>query len=165
MKSVTVTQDIDQSASSLWLTLRDFGAVARWNPNLKDSHLLAGSPACGVGATRHCDLADGRNYIRERIVTWEEGRSYTVDIYDGTMPLKSALATLTVEPLGPSRARAAMRLEYLPKFGALGWLLDVVMLRRMLRRQCEQVLQGLAARPDVPTAAPVTVRGAPDGGR
>lgn len=90
-----------------------------------------------------CDLADGKNWIRERVIDWQPGRAMTVDVYEGTMPLASANVTFGVEALGPSRARVAMTMDYQPKMGVLCAVLDAVVLRRMMRGMLGKVLEGL----------------------
>ncbi len=143
MKTIERAVTLQTSASNAWIALREFGDIDRFNPNLKESHLLEGSPATGIGARRHCTMSDGKNYIREEVIDWREGQGYTVDIFEGTMPLRTAQATLRIEPSGASACEVSMSLTYEPKFGALGAVLDVVMLRRMLLGSCAKVLEGL----------------------
>lgn len=142
MSQLTVHREISSPPEAVWRVLTDFGGIHRWNPNLKHAHLLEGSHSRGLGARRHCLMSDGRNYIREEVIAWEEGRSYTVSIYEGTMPLERAEATLAVAP-SPNGATVSMTMRYVPKYGWLGWLFDWLMLRWMMRRLCGQVLRGL----------------------
>lgn len=143
MKTIETEVTVQAPADVAWSALREFGDIDVFNPNLKESHLLPDSPAHGLGAQRHCTLSDGKNYIREEVIDWQEGSSYTVDIYEGTMPLRTAQATLRVTPKGAHACEVSMSLSYEPKFGALGALLDVVMLRRMMLGSCARVLEGL----------------------
>jgi len=56
--------------------------------------------------------------------------------------MKDTFATLRLTPDG-SGARLSMALEYTPKFGPLGKVLDLVMLRRMMRKNMCGVVKGL----------------------
>lgn len=143
MSNIEVTRTIHQPVARVWELLADFQNIARWNPNLNDSYLLEGSQEQGVGASRQCDLADGKNWIRERITDWKEGEAYSIDIFEGTMPLASASATLGVRSLGPNRSEAYMIFDYVPKMGVVGRVMDVVMMRKMLTRNIDNVLVGL----------------------
>ncbi len=58
------------------------------------------------------------------------------------MPLKNTVATLKIEPDGAGTI-LAMEMEYIPKFGPLGALMNVVMLRRMMEKSMRSVVQGL----------------------
>lgn len=143
MKTIETEVTLQAPAQDAWSALREFGDIYVFNPNLTESHLLEGSPTHGLGARRHCTMSDGKNYIREEVIDWQEGESYTVDIYEGTMPLRTAQATLRVQPTGAQTCQVSMSLTYEPKFGALGAVLDVVMLRRMMLGSCARVLDGL----------------------
>ena len=143
MSNIIVRRQIAASPAAVWRVLADFGGIASWNPNLRGSHLLEGSANEGEGAMRQCDLSDGKNWIRERVVAWEEGRSLTVDIYEGTMPLQSASATLGVQPLPDGGSEAWMEFDYTVKMGVLGALMDVVMMKSMMRKNMDRLLEGL----------------------
>ena len=58
------------------------------------------------------------------------------------MPLRNTFATLSVEPDGAG-AILTMDMEYTPKFGPLGALMNLVMLRRMMEKSMHSVVQGL----------------------
>ena len=142
MTKIIETFKSNASPEAAWALLSDFGNIDFFNPNLKDSYLLEGSSETGVGTLRQCNLADGKNYIRERVVDWKEGESYTIDIYEGTMPLTNILTTLGVRPKGQG-SELFMEMEYTPKYGPVGAIMNVVMLRRYVRGMMAKVLSGL----------------------
>ena len=148
MADVTVNRTVNAPVADVWAAWDDFGAIERFNPNLKASYLIGDSadqgPPTGVGATRQCDLKDGRNHIRERIVDYAPERRMVVDIYDGTMPLESATATITFEPTAAERTRVTMRMDFRPKFGPLGTLM-VPMMKPQFRRMLQGLLDANAA--------------------
>lgn len=141
--TIEIERAVAAPASDVWANLATYADIAVWNPNIAKSYLIDGSAPAGEGALRQCDFADGKNWIRERIVEWREGESYTVDIYEGTMPLQRARATLGVRPQGDRASTAFMRFEYTPKFGVLGTLMNVLMMKRMMSSTMAKVLQGL----------------------
>lgn len=142
MASIRETLTSSANPATVWPLLADFGAIDVFNPALKQSFSLEGGPDEGLGAMRQCDMADGKNYIRERVTNWEVGKTYTVDIYEGTMPMKQMQATLSVEPHGEG-SLLSMQFHYTPKFGLLGRLMDLLMMRRMMRGQMRRVIGGL----------------------
>lgn len=144
------TRRIEAPAAQVWALLADYGNIARFNPNIERSMLLDGGPARGVGALRQCDAGGGRIFVRERVTRWDEGRSYTVEIYEGSMPVDDNTATLTVEPLGDGACEVRMEMRYTARYGALGALLNALVLRPMMRRAMRKLLVGIeaeAARP------------------
>jgi hypothetical protein len=143
MPTITVTRKTKASAARAWDLMSDFGAIDAFNPTLKESHLLEGSCDIGLGVERQCTLKDGRNYIQERVVDWQEGRSYRIEVFGGTMPLDDILTELAVETLGTGTV-LRMTMQYRPRWGLLGRLVEPVLLRPMIRRSMRKVIDGLA---------------------
>jgi len=142
MSHIRVELPIAAPTETVWPLLADFGAIDVFNPSVSKSRVINGSPASGVGSERQCDLSDGRNWIRERVVEWNEGRSYAVDIYEGTMPIEGIRTYLGVTP-ADGGSRGFMDMTYTPKFGLAGRLLDALVLKTMMRRTMTGVLRGL----------------------
>lgn len=157
MPTVRVEKSISAAPTAVWPLLEDFKQIDLFNPNLSRSFHLEGSPERGLGAERQCDLVDGKNWIRERVIDWRPGEGYTVEITDGTFPIEDIRTKLGALPEGGG-SRAYMELSYRPKFGLLGRVLDVVMLRRMMRGTMAKVLDGLAEQAVIPQ--PETLRAA-----
>lgn len=148
MPTITVTRKTQGSAARVWDLLSDFGAIDAFNPTLKESHLLNGSSKVGLGAERQCTLRDGRNYIHERVVDWQEGRSYRIEVFGGTMPLDDIQAELAVTPVGVG-SELRMTMQYRPRWGVAGRLIEPVLLRPMMRRTMRRVIDGLAERAEL----------------
>jgi hypothetical protein len=58
------------------------------------------------------------------------------------MPMTQMRATLSVEPHAKG-SLLSMQIDYAPKFGLLGKLMDVLIMRRMMRGQMRRVIGGL----------------------
>lgn len=144
MANVTVTRLVAAPVDAVWAAWDDFGNIAAFNPNLAASRSLPGSAATGEGATRQCDLKDGKNHIRERIVEYVPHDRMVVDIYEGTMPLKRAVATIALRPEGAGRTRIVMAMDFSSKFGPLGAIM-VPMMKPQFRRMLQALLDGNAA--------------------
>lgn len=135
MPKVTVEKTVNAPVAEVWASWDRFGDIADFNPNLRASRLINGSAPSGKGATRQCDLSDGKNHIRERIVEYVPGQRMVIDIYEGTMPLKRAVATVEVRAIGPRRTEVRMTMDFAPKYGLLGLAMVPVMkptFRKML---------------------------------
>ena len=138
MAEVTQTRVLDHDIEAVWPVLADFGGIYKFHPRVARSP-LTGAQTTGLGATRRCEFVDG-NHIDEQIVDWTEGRSMTVDIVRGSMPLKRAQARIEVEPLRPGRTRVSFHMEYVPKFGPLGWVMNVMMMRSQFEKIVGEIL-------------------------
>ncbi len=157
MARVTVARRIDSSIEEVWESWEDFGNIYRFNPNLKHSYLLSDpDQPTGVGSERQCDLADGKNWIRERIIDYRPGRAIRIDAYDSTMPMKSIIASLHFEKISEERTRVRMSVDFEPKFGVVGRLM-VPLMRRQFRPMLQALLDCNAAHVErgevVPAAA------------
>ncbi len=122
MAQVTVKKVVNQNVKTVFESWnKDFGNIARFNPNLRASHLLSNSPTSeGLGALRQCDLADGKNWIREKVISVDENKQIVIDIYEGTMPLSEAIATFDFSQHGKDQTEVAMTMKFTPKGGVFG---------------------------------------------
>ncbi len=141
MNSVTTSRAINSPVGDVWALWADFGNVFEWHPFVSHSYLLgdADQPV-GVGTRRQCDMTDGKNSVREEIVEFEPEQKMQVSVYEGTMPLKSALGTIRFSPLSGARTRLEIRMDFEPKFGLIGRLM-APMMRRQFRGMFTQMLE------------------------
>ena len=133
MAQVEVERIVDAPLSEVWASWDNFGDIRIFNPNLSDSFLINGSQPTGLGAMRQCDMKDGKNYIRERIVGYEPERRLEIDIYEGTLPMKDLRAVFTFDALGPARTRVTMTMHFTPGMGFVGRLALPLMKAQMAR--------------------------------
>ena len=138
MAKVIVTRIINAPVADVWAAWDDFGNIDRFNPNLKQSGLINGSARSGLGAERQCDLKDGKNYIQERVVDYQPERRMTVDIFNGSLPLKRAKATIEMTPQAVRRTELTFTMEFTPGMGLLGQLMVP-----MMKPQFRRMLSGL----------------------
>lgn len=137
MAKINLTQIVEASPDVVWQSWDDFGNIAKFHPALESSHLL-GAKTTGEGAMRQCNLSDGKNHVQERIVEYIPNRKMVVDIFNGTMPLKRAVATISLKPLG-SKTQVDMQMEFTPKFGVFGQLM-VPMMKPQFRKMIGALL-------------------------
>ncbi len=142
MHRVNVKREIEAPIADVWEIVADYGNVAVWNPLLRASRLLDGPPR-GKGAERQCDMADGKNYLRERVTEWQEGQFVEVELYETTMPLSCALARVELEARGPSRTVVSMTMHFQPSGGALARSLAGLMMKPMFRRMFRKLASAL----------------------
>lgn len=142
MTTVTIERTIDQTLPTVWGAFADFGGVARFHPFVQRSPLGEGTPAQGVGAERVCHFYDG-NHVRERVLRSEDMRSMEVEITEGSMPLRSAVALIELSPTSEGQTRVSMSMTYEPKMGVLGKVMDALMMRRKFGQMLGLVLAGL----------------------
>ncbi len=133
---------VDVSPEKVWEIMADIGGIQKFNPGVSQSYKTSASNS-GLGATRHCDLLP-MGSVEERVIAWNEGRDYQIEIYEGkgTPPFKTAVATLAVQPDGDG-SQVTMSLTYQLKFGPVGMLMDQMMIKRQFSKAIPGILAGL----------------------
>lgn len=143
MTTINRSVVIDAPRSRVWEALRDIPGIQTWNPGVPSSHSTSETTE-GMGATRHCDFTMPGSSVEERVVEWDDGHSYTIEIYDGTKlpPFKTARATLSIDEVD-GRTVTHARMEYDLKMGVLGRLMNVMMVRSQFGKSFSGLLAGL----------------------
>lgn len=142
----TVTREIRINApkEKVWDVLADFGGIQVFNPTVPKSYTTNGQNS-GVGAQRHCDLSQAGASLEERITEWVDGEKMVIEIYETkkTPPFKRAFATISVHESGPNATTVRGTLDYTIKFGPLGALMDVVMVKSQFGKAWGGLFAGL----------------------
>ncbi len=132
MGQIRLRKEIPYSTGPVWEWIKDFGNIHRIHPMIGKSY-LDGDKACGVGATRVCEMKTGGFHLKEKIIDWKEGEYYTVDIYENSMPMmKRSLATFGVRKAENGKSEVYMNIEYSLKYGIIGKLMDALMMNFMM---------------------------------
>ncbi len=141
MASVSVTRTVNAPLDQLWNSWDDLAAMADFNPNLSRSYMVGNSAPTGMGAVRHCDLSDGRNYLKERVIGYEKHRRLVIDIFETSMPMKDAKGIFEFRALGPTRSEVTFTMEFTPPMGLFGKLM-LPMMRPQMRKLLAKVVDG-----------------------
>lgn len=140
MAKISVKTTVNASVEQVFTSWNDeFADIYKFNPSLKNSNLLNDSPSTsGKGTLRQCDMKDGKNWIREKIIGFQENKQIVIDIYEGTIPLKSAVGTIDFNQVGANRTNVRMTMRFEPKMGFIGKLMIPIM-----KKQFAPMLQSL----------------------
>lgn len=99
MARVYVSTVINAPADDVWERVRDFNALSRWHPRIRDSRIEDALPSDKVGCIRNFHLQNGDN-IREQLVGLSDYDLFcTYTMLDGPMPLSEYVATLRLTPI------------------------------------------------------------------
>lgn len=142
METINVKKVIDAPVEKVWESWDDFGNIYRFNPGINASRLL-GEDSTGIGAMRECDLKDGKNWVRERIVEYVPLKKMRISIYESSMPIKTMTATVTFRSISDAKTEVDFTAEFEPKMGFLGKLMAPLM-KRQFRPLLASMLDGNA---------------------
>jgi hypothetical protein len=99
MPRVFTSSVIDAPAARVWERVRDFNALPRWHPRIRESRIENGEPADKVGCVRDFNLQNG-DRIRERLLGLSDYDMFcTYTILESPMPLTGYIATLRLTPV------------------------------------------------------------------
>ena len=141
MSHAKFTRKMNLPAKRVWEAINDHGGVYKFHPFVETSPLLSSNNS-GLGAKRRCDFYDKTSVVEE-VIRWENGKSLTVVLTEGSMPFSRAEATLRVVSTGENSSDASIEMDYDVKYGAVGWLMNKLMIRRKMEGLFATVLEGL----------------------
>jgi uncharacterized protein YndB with AHSA1/START domain len=96
---VYVSSVINAPAARVWERVRDFNALPRWHPRIRESRIENGEPADKVGCIRDFRLQNG-DRIREKLLGLSDHDYFcTYAILESPMPLENYVATLRLTPI------------------------------------------------------------------
>lgn len=99
MPRVYISSVIDAPVARVWERVRDFNALPRWVPAVRDSRIENGEPADKIGCVRDFHLQNG-DHLRERLLGLSDYDYFcTYSILESPMPLTGYVATLRLTPV------------------------------------------------------------------
>ncbi|MEM6944486.1 MAG: SRPBCC family protein [Pseudomonadota bacterium] len=90
---------MDAPSDKVWERVRDFNALPRWHPRIRESRIEDALPSDKVGCVRNFTLQNG-DRIRERLLGLSDYDMFcTYAILESPMPLEEYVATLRLTPV------------------------------------------------------------------
>ncbi len=142
MATEKFTLTINAPSSKIWEALSDFSNIQMFHPNVQDVDQLSEVDR-GVGAARRCNFYSGGSAV-EKITAWDDERqSFTCTVTELVAPIKDITSSMWVEEIDPHRSKVHIEMEYTPKWGIFGKILNVLVLHFVLQSTFKKVLTGL----------------------
>ena len=99
MARVYTSSVIPAATAKVWERVRDFNALPRWHPAIRESRIENGEPSDRVGCVRDFRLQNG-DRIREKLLGLSDYDYFcTYSILESPMPLTDYIATLRLTPI------------------------------------------------------------------
>ncbi len=99
MARAYVSSVINASAEKVWERVRDFNALPKWHPRIRDSRIEDALPSDKIGCIRNFNLQNGDN-IREQLVGLSDyDLFFSYSMLEGPMPLSDYIATFRLTPV------------------------------------------------------------------
>ncbi len=131
---------INAPIAAVWKAVADLAAVQDWNPMVASARYLSDQRE-GVGAARRCELKP-KGWVEERVWEWNPPHAIGLEVAASEWPIVFMKWRTELHREGDA-TRMSQALDYKVKFGPLGALMDVLMMRRMLDRGIAGTFEGL----------------------
>jgi hypothetical protein len=99
MAQVFTSAIIPAPAADVWEKIRDFNALPRWHPVVRDSRILDGMRADQVGCVRDFHLQNGDGITEQLVALSDYDMTTTYTILESPMPVTGYVATLRLTPV------------------------------------------------------------------
>ena len=142
MTSISQEIRIDAPREKVWNILADLGGIQRFHPAVSKSYYTTEQKE-GVGAGRVCELLPMGEVVEQASV-WQEHEYMKIDIIEGkkTPPFRTAHGSFRLrEENGQTVVK--LTLSYGLKYGPIGRLMDVMMVRSQFENIVPRMLAGL----------------------
>lgn len=136
---ITVNAGIDK----LWNILADLELLDKYDPTVKKSTLIS-TEKTGIGAKRKVLMLDGKNWFDEQVTVFKPNEALTYHLTACSFPIKGLKHSYSFENVG-NQTKVKQVMEYTVKFGWLGKLLDVLMIRKQSDSGIKKFFGGLKA--------------------
>ncbi len=99
MPRVYISSVINAPAARVWERIRDFNALPRWVPAVRESRIENGEPSDKIGCVRAFRLQNG-DPLREKLLGLSDFDYFcTYSILESPMPLTDYIATVRLTPV------------------------------------------------------------------
>jgi len=139
MGTVIKEVEINAPKDKVWSILADIGSVQNYSPGVVKS-LSTSDAKNGIGASRHCDLLP-MGSVEERVIEWDEGNSYKIEIYEGKKVPFLGTGKFEVSEID-AKTKVKMTFDYNIKGGIIASIMGMMMKGKM-DKTIEGVLIGL----------------------
>ena len=144
MTRFNFTETINAPKHVVWEKVADLGYIQNFNPGVTKSYYNTDEVE-GVGAGRICHLAP-MGVIEETASAWEDGKSFTLEIYpvEKVPFFKHATATFVLSEVDGNTTQVNFDMRYEMK-GVIGRFMDVAFNRKRFKKGMQGILMGLKA--------------------
>ncbi len=143
---------IDAPPDQVWAILTNLAELAEYDPAVATATVTS-QAASGLGASREVTMRDGKHWFKERVSAFEPGSALAFELTSCNFPIATLSHSYSFSgSKGETTVNQSM--TYSPKFGLLGNLMDVIVIRRSSDKGIKAFLAGLKAHAE--TAPPVT---------
>jgi ligand-binding SRPBCC domain-containing protein len=132
---------VNASSQKVWEILTNLELLDKYDPTVKKSTLVSAGKT-GIGAKRKVLMLDGKNWFEEKVTEFKPHEALTYQLTDCSFPIKGLKHSYSFENFG-SQTKVKQTMQYTVKFGLVGKLLDVLIIRKQSDNGIKKFFSGL----------------------
>ncbi len=118
---------IDAPVERVWRVLASIEELDRYDPGVKRS-VSTSDAKSGIGASRRVEMNDGKNWFEETTIEYAINHTLTFALTECSFPIEKLTHRYCLQTVG-ERTKVCQEMNYTVKFGPIGLLLDVMVIR------------------------------------
>lgn len=140
---ITSLIEINAPKEKVWRVLNFIGEIENFHPLIKKSYVTTNVKS-GLGAKRYCELLP-MGKMEEEAIEWDEGKSFVMKVIGGKMlpPFLFMKGKVCLEELGVKRTKVSFSFSYQLKYGVLGNLMNILLIKPQFKKAPPKYVQGL----------------------
>lgn len=131
---------ISAPIEAVWKAVADLVAVQDWNPMVASARYVSDKRE-GTGAARRCELKP-KGWVEERVWDWNPPHALGLEVVASEWPIVFMKWRTELQSDGDATLMS-QTMDYKVKFGLLGTLMDILIMRRMLNKGISDAFQSL----------------------
>ncbi|MGN6566916.1 MAG: SRPBCC family protein [Flavipsychrobacter sp.] len=132
---------INAPIEKIWAVLSDLPLLEKYDPTVLKSELVSAEMK-GIGARRKVYMKDGKNWFEEKITKWQPNETLTIQLTNCTFPINQLRHTYSFSSSG-SNTIVRQVMEYDVKYGLLGKLMDLLIIKKQSDKGIKLFMSGL----------------------
>jgi ligand-binding SRPBCC domain-containing protein len=147
MTTLTNSIAIDAPCDQVWGILANLAELAEYDPAVATSTVTSAIPT-GRGASREVTMRDGKHWFKESVTAFEPMEELAFELTSCNFPIARLRHTYSFAEVG-GQTTVTQSMTYSPKFGLLGTLMDLAVIRRSSDKGIKEFMSGLKARAEM----------------
>jgi ligand-binding SRPBCC domain-containing protein len=132
---------IKAPVEKIWKVLATPDLLEKYDPTVLKSSLISEAKE-NLGAKRRVDMQDGKNWFEEIITEYKPNESLTFELTACSFPVHKLMHRYRFKEVD-GQTKVIQTMEYSVKYGILGKLLDVLMIRKQSDAGIKKFFAGL----------------------
>ena len=132
---------INAPVEKIWKVLENVGELDKYDPTVKKSTQTS-AIGTGLGASRKVDMLDGKNWFEEKTTVCKPNEALAFELTACSFPIKGLRHSYSFQKMG-NQTKVTQVMEYEVKYGLLGKIMDMLMIRKQSDGGIKKFFAGL----------------------